>query len=244
MIYANGIKIIPTIFPDGTSQVWKLDKSIFERGYISITWEFESEAEIIHLLQLKRLIDCAGEAWCIELFIPYLPYARQDKQISNETTFALHVFTELLNVFKRVTCFDIHSEHDWIKSISPKKEVLKAVIDSGSKVLVYPDVGALNKYFELFKEFMDSIHAEKVRNQSTGEIEGMTLHGEVKGLKCLIVDDICDGGMTFIKLANLLFENGAAEVNLYVSHGLFTKGIQVLKDAGINQIYTRKGKVQ
>ena len=246
MIIANGIKIEPTIFPDKTSQVWKIDESLFREPQVNVVWEFEDEGEIMHVAQLKALLDSRSRSGQdVNLSIPYLPYARQDKNISNEATFARVVFADMIAEmgFDHVTCFDIHSKNIFIESIEPKKEVIKSLIDCGSDILVYPDKGALEKYTPTFAPFVDSVYAEKIRDQLTGDITGMTLHGEVKGLKCLIVDDICDGGMTFIKLADLLISNGATEVNLYVSHGLFTKGIKALTDAGINHIYTRKGKV-
>ena len=58
----------------------------------------------------------------------------------------------------------------------------------------------------------------------------------------LIVDDICDGGKTFELLAEQLYSNGAEEVNLFVTHGLFTKGLRPLKNAGIKRIFTNKGE--
>jgi ribose-phosphate pyrophosphokinase len=54
-------------------------------------------------------------------------------------------------------------------------------------------------------------------------------------MRCLIVDDICDGGATFVALARKLREAGAIEVSLFVTHGIFSKG----KDLeGIDNIYT------
>jgi ribose-phosphate pyrophosphokinase len=42
-----------------------------------------------------------------------------------------------------------------------------------------------------------------------------------------MVDDICDGGRTFIELAKELRGMGAEKVHLYVTHGFFTKGLSV-----------------
>lgn len=251
MITANGIQIEPTIFPDKTSQVWKIDDRILKEKTVEIVWDFESEAEFIHVAQLKYLLDFCEPRKEVSLFMPYLPYARQDKTVSNQSTFALSTFSYLLQTmnFSKVLCFDRHSDAPLsilplkIHSVPPIQQVLKAIDDCFADVLVYPDAGALRKYQPLFTGMKEHAHADKIRDQLTGEIKGLVLHGDVKGKRCLIVDDICDGGMTFIKLAHLLIANGAIEVDLYVSHGLFTKGLQVLKDAGINRIYTRKGKL-
>jgi ribose-phosphate pyrophosphokinase len=65
----------------------------------------------------------------------------------------------------------------------------------------------------------------------------------LKNKSVLIVDDICDGGRTFIEAAKLLYIEGVNNVYLYVTHGLFTKGIQILYDAGIKRIFTYKGEI-
>jgi len=58
----------------------------------------------------------------------------------------------------------------------------------------------------------------------------------------MIVDDICDGGATFILLAKELYAAGAKEVNLFVTHGIFSKGLIPLYEAGIKRIFTQDGE--
>jgi ribose-phosphate pyrophosphokinase len=74
----------------------------------------------------------------------------------------------------------------------------------------------------------------------TGEIIRMTLDAtqdEIKGKTVWIQDDICDGGRTFIELAKLLRERGAAKVILSVSHAIISHGEEELKK-WIDKIYT------
>jgi hypothetical protein len=87
--------VIPTIFPDGTSQVWKLPDEILERSNVTVTWKFSSEAEVMHLAQLRAILQVYRVTAHLE--IRYLPYARQDKGVSNASTFALTPFASLLN---------------------------------------------------------------------------------------------------------------------------------------------------
>lgn len=89
--------VTPTIFPDGTSQVWKLKFNNRDpnKTAFSIQWNFESEAEFIHLAQLVTLLSQHG--YVHNLYIPYFPYARQDKAISNSLTFSRNVFLNLLD---------------------------------------------------------------------------------------------------------------------------------------------------
>jgi ribose-phosphate pyrophosphokinase len=50
----------------------------------------------------------------------------------------------------------------------------------------------------------------------------MTIIGDVKGKKCIIVDDICDTAGTLCKAAEVLIEKGAAEVHSYITHGVLS----------------------
>ena len=54
----------------------------------------------------------------------------------------------------------------------------------------------------------------------------------------LIVDDLCDAGGTFIGSAQVLRDAGARSVSLYVTHGVFSKGVENLLNNGIDAIYT------
>lgn len=245
MITLNFQEIKPTIFPDGTSQVWKLSNELLNQKLYLIKWSFASESELFHLFQILTLIKYKNECK-IFLDIDYLPYGRQDKEVSNDTTFALNSFAQIINAmgFDRVDIFDPHSDValNLIKNsnaIYPRENVKKAFEQSGAEVVIYPDKGAREKYSKMFN--YPFIVGDKVRDQHSGKI----LEYSVEETSCksvLIVDDICDGGMTFIELSRSLKKKGVEKISLYVSHGLFTKGLQILKEAGINEIYTKDGK--
>lgn len=245
MIHVNGDPIEVTKFPDGTSQVWKLrpeQLSLNSRVY----WRFESEAEVMHLAQLAALFAESGIRASLE--IRYLPYARQDKAIANDRTFALRPFAQILNAmgWSAVTIRDPHST-EALRLISRSAavyyvaEAAAAFAECGCDTVCFPDAGALSKYATMFDAFR-VVHAEKVRDQATGAITGTKLHGDVHGARVLIVDDICDGGATFIALCRALLEAGAVFVGLFVSHGLFSKGISPLLESRIERIFTPEGE--
>ena len=56
-----------------------------------------------------------------------------------------------------------------------------------------------------------------------------------------MIDDICDGGRTFIECAKLLKAAGVGSMALYVSHGIFSKGLDPLENAGFTQVFTKEG---
>lgn len=75
-----------------------------------------------------------------------------------------------------------------------------------------------------------------MRDVSNGVIRSLTISHESINRPCYIVDDICDGGATFMMLSDELRRRGAPEVNLIVSHGIFSRGIDFIKN--IDHIYT------
>lgn len=252
MITVNGTPVNTTIFPDNTSQVWKVSQlEIPNTNWVHITWVYSHEGEFMQLAQLKQLLDRKG--FGAALRIKYLPYGRQDKEVSNEATFALRTFADLLNTlgFEEIIIMDPHSTiaTDLIvnsRAEYPHSQIKEILLSTTTTLACYPDKGALSKYIEVYKEEIGSAYAygEKVRDQLTGNITHYTLIGgdKVKGSSVLIVDDICDGGMTFKILAKDLLAAGATEVNLFVTHGIFSKGLRTLKESGINRIFTQDGE--
>lgn len=250
MIYLNGKPVKPTLFPDQTSQIWKVPEeqiNLITENYI--IWDFDHEGEFLHIAQLKSLIDAISLTYTY-LTMSYLPYARQDKPISNESTFALRTFAGLLNSLKfdGVGIVDPHSEIaleviNNSKAVYPTYEVELAYHVTNSDIVCYPDKGAKNKYSNIYN--FPFFHAKKVRNQSTGEITSIELVDKKTTMhNILIVDDLIDGGGTFIGLAKKLYEiEGVKEVNLFATHGIFSKGLKPLKDANIKHIFTKDGEI-
>lgn len=240
MIKLNGQVITPTIFPDKTSQVWKLDEKIIHPTHNKITWLFENEAEFIHIAQLIELLNIIT-SYRVNLFIPYFPYARQDKSINNNATFAGHTFRRLLgNLHVDITTLDIHNPElifaSNITSITVN-DMLASFLNTKDLVVVFPDEGALKRYKDITNDYA---YFKKERNQLTGEIinQELIFKNEIVNKDVILIDDLCDAGGTFIKAAKILLQKKAKSVSLYVTHGLFTKGVQVLKNSGIKQIFT------
>jgi ribose-phosphate pyrophosphokinase len=259
MIKLNNEIVNVTIFPDGTSQVWKLTddqiRYIINNDHIEVHWEFESEAEIFHLIQLADLIHSEYYSHVLEylkelrLIAPYLPYARQDKAISNLQTFALHSFVNMIGEYYDVVeSIDVHptnyKEFGLIENVFPADYINFAIEDCSASVICYPDKSARERYSYHYS-FPECV-MEKVRDQLTGDIVGLqfeTAPPMLSGENILIIDDLCDGGRTFVETAKILKEFGPANINLYVSHGLFTKGVDIVYQSGISKIYTRQGLV-
>lgn len=112
--------------------------------------------------------------------------------------------------------------------------------------IISPDVGAskkIEKYFlpvweEKFKNPLRIVQCNKTRNPHTGAISGFEVFGDkLQGHSCIIVDDIIDGGGTFLGLAPVLKKHGAGKIYLVGSHGIFSKGFKELGST-FEHIYT------
>jgi ribose-phosphate pyrophosphokinase len=175
----------------------------------------------------------------IDLFIPYFPAARQDRVMIKGESLSVKVYADIINGLQlnKVFVFDAHSEVtpalvnncEVIPNHTFIKEVLKVI---GENVkLISPDGGALKKIYKV-SEFLggiDVVECSKSRDVKTGKLSGFKVYEEdLNGIDCLIVDDICDGGGTFVGLAEELKNKNAGKLYLAVSHGIFNKGFEVL----------------
>lgn len=244
MILLNGVEVNVTKFPDGTSQVWKLEENLLNLNYYMVEWKFQDEGEFMHLAQLVDLLREYNSRAEILLQLDYLPYARQDHPITNETTFSLYTFSKLLNSlnFFRVTIVDAHSSaYQLINNsinIDNNVEFHRFCDGNDIDVVVYPDKGAIKKYTG--STDLPELFGDKTRDPLTGYLQYNDIKGDtelIRGKNVIIRDDLCDGGMTFILLAKKLLQYEPKSVNLYVSHGIFSKGMKPLRDAGIDKIY-------
>ena len=175
----------------------------------------------------------------IGLYIPYLPYSRQDRVCNKGEALSLSVVLGMINSLHAVvvTTDDVHS--DVAKEILPYLVVhsqLSCMQNTSFAVgirdrydyIVAPDKGATEKAKEIADEYdLPLIQAHKHRDMETGRITDISIENppRTEYNKALIVDDICDGGATFTTLGKLLRSVcNMKSVDLYVTHGIFSKG--------------------
>jgi ribose-phosphate pyrophosphokinase len=192
----------------------------------------------------------------IQLYTPYFMGARSDRRFTEgDANYLKQVICPIINSqkFESVTILDPHSDvleacldnfvkinnHDIVKqaltAIDNKNDAQDRI------VLVSPDAGAYKKIFDVAQKFGINkiITATKVRDVRTGKI----LHTEIptldqhEDLQYVIIDDICDGGRTFLELAKAIHDSRpTAKVYLVVTHGIFSNGFLELSRE-IEKIY-------
>lgn len=218
--------------------------------YQTIVARIQNSAHVMELVMVVNALRKLDNT-PIRVVLSYVPYARQDRFCDLGESFSLKAFAEIINSLNldKVIVIDPHS--DVTGAVFNNVEIISQlqVINSWSNfikeamgcVLVSPDAGSNKKTFELAKYFSHSrfIRCDKLRDMATGNIkETIVYENDLSGCNTMISDDLCDGGKTFIELAKVLKAKGAKSVNLYVTHGIFSKGADCLIDAGIDQIWT------
>ncbi|MEM6814274.1 MAG: ribose-phosphate diphosphokinase [Bacteroidota bacterium] len=225
------------IFYGGEPHI-KILSSIDKEELVTITHRIQSfndfgllllAIDALHRLGIKNL----------SVFIPYFPAARQDRVMVGGEPLSVKVYTEILNALNlnKITIYDPHSEvtpallNNCIV-ISNHNFIEQVIADIGEEVfLISPDGGALKKIYKLTGALggIEVVECSKSRDVKTGHISDFKVYAEdLQGKTCLIVDDICDGGGTFIGLAKELKNKNAGKLYLAVSHGIFSKGLDEL----------------
>jgi ribose-phosphate pyrophosphokinase len=211
----------------------------------------KSSDDIMGLLLLTDAVRRQFGRFPIELELPYIPYARQDRVCAPGEALSMRVFADMINAqgYDLVRVWDPHSDVavalinncEVIKGYQFARGILKHYKDPiDNLVLVSPDAGANKKIIEAahYMRIGHVIRADKTRNPLNGEITGTVVFSEHVGDKDFIIfDDICDGGRTFVELAKVLRPLTNGKIFLYVTHGIFSYGFDELRKY-IDQIYT------
>ena len=183
----------------------------------------------------------------LDLFIPYFPGARQDRQ---EEGFALtvKVFADIINdlYFDTVTIVDPHSSVtpallDNVTVMDHQPAVSKFLTKHRIHGLICPDEGAIKRVqsqasYMAYPPF-PIVYARKQRDPRTGKLSGFDVDPITFSGNWCVVDDICDGGGTFIGMADeIAKKNGIndhqAKLFLWTTHGIYSKGVDGLHKAG------------
>ena len=190
-----------------------------------------------NLMELLIMADALrrSSASRITAVIPYFGYARQDRRSKARTPISAKLVANLLVEagVERILTLDLHATQIQGFFDIPVDNLYAAPVfaldiihqfsDKLNDVMVVsPDVGGVARARELAKRINAPLSIVDKRREKAGEVAEMTIIGDVTGKKCIIVDDICDTAGTLCKAAEVLIDNGAAEVHSYITHGVLS----------------------
>lgn len=231
-------------FPAGEVGV-KLTSRAPTRGDVEMDIVLKNSDDIMATLLTVDAIKRQHSPQEIRANINYVPYARQDRVCSDGESLSAVVMASLVNScgFSRVKILDPHS--DVMPALINNAHIQKQVdVFRGLKTswcdtfIVAPDAGAYKKCLDFAKHVGSAgvITCNKERDVRTGQILGVKCDEDFEGKNLFVLDDICDGGRTFIELSGLL-RTKAKALELAVTHGIFSKGVKVVADC-YDKIYT------
>ncbi len=226
-------------FKDG-----QVTATILDSGNLEVQLRGNSYEDLFAAASIKEAWDAENsmnKTLVSSLTILCLIGQRSDRRFNKSESFDLKVISKFINSmqFDKVKLLHPHSSIslaliDNSEKISHFEYVKKAFDSIGNPVLVSPDAGAYKVTHEIAEKLnADLVPSNKVRVDNAPQI---SIQGDVLGKKCLIVDDLADGGRTFKYLASELKRQGAKEVYLYVTHAQFNYGFDELKET-INHVY-------
>lgn len=172
------------------------------------------------------------------VILPYIPGARQDRaNPTGDVGFMLATVGRILNAyeFDSVRVVDPHSEaaRDAINNMVefPLYKIYQQLPSDMYDGVIAPDKGAQVRAAIASGTMQKPlVLGEKLRDVSTGKLSGFDVKVEA-GRHYIVIDDICDGGGTFLGLGEKIKEQEAT-ADLYVTHGIFSKGT-----AALNKLY-------
>jgi ribose-phosphate pyrophosphokinase len=190
-----------------------------------------------NLMELLIMVDALrrSSAARISAVIPYFGYARQDRRAKARTPITAKLVANMIAAagVDRVLTLDLHAAQIQGFFDIPVDNLYAAPVfaldiehhfrgQMDDLMVVSPDVGGVARARELAQRINAPLAIVDKRREKAGEVAGMTVIGDVKGRKCIIVDDICDTAGTLCKAAETLMEAGAVEVHSYITHGVLS----------------------
>lgn len=182
----------------------------------------------------------------IQLIMPYLPYARQDRRERDGMSQPLKVIGAMINSmeFATVHVADPHSVVaeaciNRLHSLN-QYDIFGQVKSSWREwYIVAPDAGATKKCEAFAKRVGAAGVITCAKNRVDGKVQGIKVLDNVPTSgKLFVLDDLCDGGRTFTEVARaLVFADSNCDLELAITHGLFTKGVDVVASY-FDHVYT------
>jgi len=234
------------IFPDGESKI--TFSSIPKKSIILVVQSTYPPVDT-NLLQTLAIISQARKASSkIYAIIPYMGYARQDRQFLSGEVVTMSIVAKMLQAVgaKKVIVVDIHSKtalnHFKIPTVNvsaiPELAKYFKKLKIKKPLVVSPDTGGSSrakKFASLLNT--DFITLKKSRNRNTGKVQIQSSKVDVHGRDLIVIDDIISTGGSIIKATQFLKKQKCKRVFVACTHGLFVGDAErKIKKAGVSKI--------
>lgn len=243
---AKYVDVDTRTFPDGESKI--TFRHNLKKSVVLVVQSTYPPVDT-NLLQILSIISEVKKISSkIYAIMPYMGYARQDRQFLNGEIATMSVVAKMLQAAgaKKAIVVDIHSKtalrHFKIptENVSAIPELAKYLkkLKLKNPIVVSPDTGGslrAKKFADILKS--DFITLKKSRNRKTGKVNIQSTKADVKGKDLIIVDDIVSTGSSIVKATQFLKKQKCKRVFVVCTHGLLVGDAEKnIKKAGVTQI--------
>jgi ribose-phosphate pyrophosphokinase len=241
----SDIKYKISEFPDGQRNIDFLSFSPDNMNDYKIISTFNCFDDLQVILATKAVLDQLAFNPYVTLYIPYLLGARSDRKFHKlGNSYLVQVLAPILNKFNfaKVQSLDVHSDVaaaciNNFESLDVNLLIQNFAQEVSSEhykdlTIISPDAGAYKKIFKIAEEIGfkgDIITCSKYRDLK-GNLTITVPINRYNSSKYLIIDDICDGGRTFVNIAQETLRMGVQQKDmfLFITHGIFSAGFSEL----------------
>ena len=243
---ARYIKVEKKTFPDGES---KITVNQIPKKSIVLVVQSTYPPVDTNLLELISIVSKVQKfSSKVYAVIPYMGYARQDREFLGGEIVTIGVVGRLLKAsgVKKILTLDIHSKLALkelkisSESVSAMGELVKYFQKMSLKdpLVVSPDLGGKDRaqaFANLLKT--DFIALKKYRDRKTGKVNILSGKVEVKNRDLILVDDMVSTGGSIVKATQFLKKQKCKRVFVACTHALLVnEAAKKIKSAGVSQI--------
>lgn len=209
-----------------------------DKGTVTLVQSLSSPVDE-HLIEFCLMADALSRAGYTNItgVVPWLGYSKQDKVFRPGEPLSAKVVAQILQTskIKKLITFDLHNRAITgffdipVVELSAKPIFLEYFKNMATNdcVVVAPDEGAVKASAYFARELNVPIaYMDKRRDLNTGKVEVVSMSGEVKNKKVIIVDDMIVTGSTMMESAKYLKKLGAKSISVAATHHLYINGVQ------------------
>ncbi len=200
------------------------------------------------LMELLIMIDAMQRASAgrVTAFMPYFGYARQDRKARTREPITAKLVANLLTGAgaDRVLTMDLHADQIQgffdipVDNLHGSPILMDYFAAKGDvECVVSPDVGSVKRARKVAETLGVPLAIIDKRRPKANVMEVMSIIGDVKDKKCLMIDDMIDTAGTICQGAQALKDAGATGVYAGCTHGVLSgPAIERLEKSVIDQV--------
>ncbi|HKU56519.1 MAG TPA: ribose-phosphate pyrophosphokinase [Gaiellaceae bacterium] len=204
-----------------------------------------------NLMELVLMIQAAklASAKRITAVIPWFPYSRQDRKAKPREPISARLVADMLQLagVDRVLTMDLHAGQiqgfftipvDHMTALQLFATHFRDLGLTGEGVVaVAPDAGRAKhavRFAEMIEASFAIMHKMRV---AADHVEMTEVTGKVRDRIAIVGDDVSTTGSTLVAGAQALKEHGASEVNVFVTHALFSdQALELIAGSEIDRV--------